>query len=164
MSRTDPNPYDDVAVETRRLRNALDEVERQTKLRMERMRVALLVVLKSDTCTLDPKAEEQCRKALAGDRVKGTTTMTNADNLAKNTNTSKLPEHALVERNGRWSFAGSVDFRLAFVSKVDGGEPTAKQIDAAKHCGPGFAKLARRSFATKAEAIEAAAGYGYEVA
>lgn len=89
--------------------------------------------------------------------------MSNADNLSKNTDMSALPEHCLIQfPAGSWGFVGSVDTRLAFVSK-DGSEATAEQIKNAQQFGPRLAGVKTRSWETKQDAIDAAAALGYDV-
>jgi hypothetical protein len=64
---------------------------------------------------------------------------------------------------GTWSFAGSVDVRLAFCT-ADGGEPTPEMIDIARQHGPGFAKgLKSRTWPSREEALQAAVDLGAEV-
>lgn len=65
-----------------------------------------------------------------------------------------LPPNVLHQNpGGSWSFVGRVDARLAYVCK-DGSEPTIKQLEGARICGPGLVGLKTRTWPTK-EAAEA---------
>lgn len=61
-----------------------------------------------------------------------------------------------------YGFAGSIPVELAFVGK-DGSVPTERQLEIARHCGPGFAKLKTRAWPTAAEALAEAKRLGVEV-
>ena len=69
--------------------------------------------------------------------------------------------HVMQFPSGRWGFVGHVDTRLAFV-QADGSAPTDKQLDTARHCGPGFAKLRKRTWDSRETALEAARDLGVE--
>ena len=62
--------------------------------------------------------------------------------------------------SGRWGFVGSVDYRLAFVRKEDGSEPTIAEVEKAKSFGVGFSNLKTRAWETKEAAIAAADAIG----
>jgi len=67
--------------------------------------------------------------------------------------------------DGTYSFVGNVPWNLAF-QQLDGSAPTRKQIHAAQHCGPGFARppIRTRRWATEASAAAAAEYSGFGVA
>lgn len=65
-----------------------------------------------------------------------------------------LPLSVIQYPTGRWGFVGRVPAALSYAQK-DGSAPTAKQLDAAAHCGPGFAGLKPRSWETRESAIAA---------
>lgn len=70
---------------------------------------------------------------------------------------SSLPNNNVIQYpSGRWGFVGSVCTDLCYMQQ-DGSPPTNKQLDTARHCGPGFANLRARTFATEADALQAAA-------
>ncbi len=74
-----------------------------------------------------------------------------------------LPENTLIKNPaGTYSFVGRVDTRLAFVTK-NGGVPTAKQLDGARHAGPGIVGLRTRTFPTSDAALKAARALGLSV-
>lgn len=76
----------------------------------------------------------------------------------------KLPTNCLIQfPSGRWGFVGSVDPDLAYVDRETGGPPTDKQLETARQFGPRLARVATRTWATKAEAVAAAAAVGTPV-
>ena len=65
-----------------------------------------------------------------------------------------LPSNDLMESNGHWFYVGSVDSRLAYVTK-DGEEPTDEQIKLAQSIGPELAGLKTKTWDSKEAALEA---------
>ena len=57
--------------------------------------------------------------------------------------------------SGHWGFVGRIPISLG-LRRADGTSPTAYDEDVTRHCGPGFAKLVPRSWATKEAALAAA--------
>lgn len=71
----------------------------------------------------------------------------------------------IANPKGTFHFVGNVPAELAFAFE---GKPEDYQraLDTARHCGPGFARhlgLRTRTFATRDDALQAAAASGYKV-
>ena len=71
--------------------------------------------------------------------------------------------HVISTPTGRFIFAGSVPGSLAYVH-ASGRAATAKELETARRFGPRLAGVKTRSWATRAEAVAAAAALGLEVA
>lgn len=73
--------------------------------------------------------------------------------------------HVIQNPAGTYSLVGRVPANLAY-QNADGSPPTERQIDAAKHCGPGFAvpRLRVKTGPTEQEARDAVIAAGYKVA
>ena len=75
----------------------------------------------------------------------------------------KLPPNVIDQfPSGKWGFSGSVDARLAYVTK-DGGTPTEKQFKDAIQVGPGIIGLRTRVWPTMEDALREAARIGATV-
>lgn len=75
----------------------------------------------------------------------------------------KLPRNVLLKNpNGTWSFVGTVDGVLSYVTK-DGGTPSDDDLRAARQCGPRIAGLRSRVWATADEARAEAERLGLPV-
>jgi hypothetical protein len=62
------------------------------------------------------------------------------------------PKNQVIQfPNGKWGFVGKVSPELAFITK-EGNKPSEKQIEVAKHCGPGIVGLKSRVWNTQEEA------------
>ena len=71
--------------------------------------------------------------------------------------TKWIPNSNVIQYpTGRWGFVGRVSAALAVV-QLDGSPATEKQIVTAKQFGPRLAHVKDRTFATKADALQAAA-------
>lgn len=68
--------------------------------------------------------------------------------------------HVIQAPSGRFVYAGTVPAAIGWVDKKTGRPPTPKQIDAAKHCGPGIAGLTARAFDSYEEALQTARDFG----
>ena len=64
--------------------------------------------------------------------------------------------NAIQYPSGRWGFVGRVSAALAYV-QLDGSPATEEQLATAAQFGPRLAHITTRTFATKAEALHAAA-------
>ena len=64
----------------------------------------------------------------------------------------KTPPTVIQYPSGNWGFVGDVPAVLAYTDG-DGNPPTARQLDIARHCGPGFASLKTRSWPTREAAL-----------
>lgn len=73
-------------------------------------------------------------------------------------NLTKL--HLLPQRNGTWSFCGSVPTELAYARR-DGQPLRPEDIEAIQQCGPGIIQARSRVWRTKEEALEEAALHGF---
>lgn len=74
-----------------------------------------------------------------------------------------LPPNCLIEHpNGRWSFVGRVDAKLAY-RRVDGAPMTNADAEATRQFGPRLAGVTGRSWNTREEALADAEAFGAKV-